>query len=301
MSGSIRAAVRLVRVDQQVKNIFVFSGVLFTGRFADPVSLLRAAGVFAAFCAAAGAGYVDNDIADLDADRQHPVKRLRPLPAGEIGIGSARVLQVLLLVVAIGLGIWVDPRVAALVVAYAVLMVAYSRWLKHIVLLDIMTIATGFVLRVVAGCAAIDIAPSKWILLCTFMLALFLGFGKRRHELVLLGNGSAASRAVLTSYSVAMLDQLIGIVSALTLMCYIMFTMWPETVARHGTTDLVYTVPLVMYGLFRYDFLVHRQAGGGDPGATLLTDRHVLATVVVWALAAALVLGTTHTGEPWPS
>jgi 4-hydroxybenzoate polyprenyltransferase len=285
----VRAAIRLVRVDQWVKNAFVFAGVLFTGRFTDPESLLRASGAFAALCAVAAAGYVDNDIADREADRLHPLKRGRPLPAGEMGVAGARLLQALLLLAGLGIGFWVDVRVAGLVVAYAALTVAYSRWLKHVVVLDVMTIATGFVLRVVAGCAAIHIAPSKWILLCTFMLALFLGFGKRRHEVLLLGDSDAGQRPVLANYSVGLLDQLIGAVSSLTLMCYIMFTMWPETIARHGTTDLVYTVPLVMYGLFRYDFLVRHEADGGNPSGTLLTDRHILGVVVLWALAVALV------------
>lgn len=297
MSLSIRAVIRLVRVDQWVKNAFVFAGVLFTGRFTDAESLLRAAGAFAAFCAVAGAGYIDNDVADLEADRLHPLKRYRPLPADEIGVLGARLLQAVLLLAGFGIGFSVDPRVALLVAAYAGLTLAYSRWLKHIVVLDVMVIAAGFVLRVVAGCAAIGIAPSRWILLCSFMLALFLGFGKRRHEVLLLGDGG--HRPVLTSYSVGLLDQLLAAVSSLTLMCYIMFTMWPETIARHGTTDLVFTVPIVMYGLFRYDFLVHREAGGGNPSGTLLTDRHLLGTVLLFAVAAGLILGTQHTGEAW--
>src|SRR5262249_24329282 len=146
---------------------------------------------------------------------------------------------------------------------------------------------------------AIHIVPSKWILLCAFMVALFLGFGKRRHEILLMGQGDNEQRPVLASYSVGLLDQLIGAVSSLTLMCYIMFTMWPETVSRHGTTNLVYTVPLVMYVLFRYDFLVHRESGGGNPGGTLLPDRHILAVVVLWALLAALILGAHPVQEPW--
>ncbi len=299
MTVPVRGAIRMLRIDQWAKNAFVFAGVLFTGRLADPASLRAAAGAFLAFSLVASAGYVHNDVLDRDADGRHPRKRFRPLPAGEITIGAARVLQVVLLLVGLALAFWIDRRVGVVVAAYALLTAAYSLWLKHAVVLDVLAIAVGFVLRVVAGCAAIHVSPSKWIVLCTLMLALFLGLGKRRHEASLLGARGAEHRLVLTRYSLPFLDQLISIVSALTVMCYIMFTMWPETVARHGTTDLVYTVPLVMYGLFRYVALVYQEDGGADPTSTLLTDRHLLAAIALWAVVVVAILGTEPTGEPW--
>ena len=299
MTGAVRAIFRLLRAEQWVKNAFVFGGVLFTGRLRDPASLLGACATFAAFSAVASAGYIDNDVADREADRLHPVKRRRPLAARAVGVGTARLVQVLLLAGGVALGWRVDPRVGALVAGYSVLGVLYSRWLKHVVVLDVIVIAVGFVLRVIAGCAAIDVAPSRWIALCTFMLALFLGLGKRRHEVLLLGDRIATHRPALAQYGLPLLDQLIAMVGALTAMCYIMFTMWPETIARHGTTDLVYTVPIVMYGLFRYAFLVYRADGGGDPTATLLLDRQLMVVAVVWGVSAALLVGAQHTGEPW--
>jgi len=286
-------------MEQWIKNAFVFCGVLFSGRFMDPASLVRATLTFVAFCLVASAGYIDNDIADREADRLHPLKARRPVAAGQITVGTARLLSALLLVVGIAIAWWMGRRVGTLLLLYAVLSAAYSRRLKHVVVLDVLAIATGFVLRVVAGCAVIEIVPSRWLLLCAFMLAAFLGFGKRRHEALLLGGHETPHRPVLASYSIGFLDQLISVASALTLTCYIMFTMWPETIERHGTTDLVYTVPLVMYGLFRYDFLIHRESGGGDPGHTLFTDRHILAVVVLWALSVALILGAEPTGERW--
>jgi 4-hydroxybenzoate polyprenyltransferase len=301
MSTSVHAAIRLLRVEQWVKNAFVFAGVLFSGRFADPASLMRATLAFVAFCATSSGGYIDNDVVDREADAHHPRKRFRPVAAGTIGVTAARGLQGALNLAGLLLAYAADARVALCVVLYAALTAAYSRWWKHVVVLDVMVIATGFVLRVVAGCAAIDIAPSHWIVLCTFMLALYLGFGKRHHEMQSLAGNLAGQRPVLASYSLGLLDQLSGATSALALVCYLMFTIWPDTVARHGTANLVYTVPIVTYGIFRYQVLVRRGAGPDDPSSALLTDRHLLATAVLWVAAVALALGAVPRGEPWLS
>jgi 4-hydroxybenzoate polyprenyltransferase len=293
----VRIAAELLRVESWLKNGFIFAGVLFSGRFTDPRSLLITCAVFGLFSFVASAVYIENDIADRESDRRHPTKRTRPIASGAVSIATARLIQIPLLAAGLGLGFWLDANVGMLLAAYVILNVLYTFWLKHVVILDVMTIAISFVLRVLIGCAAIDIVPSQWIMLCAFMLALHLGFGKRRQELILLHDRPDHRRPVLMSYGVQFLDQLMVIVSALTIVCYILFTMSPETVARQGTKNLVYTVPFVIYGLFRYDWLVH-QREGGDPTTALLTDPHLIVTVVLWALTAAAILGPGWRGEP---
>lgn len=290
---------RLLRADSWLKNGFTFAGVLFSGRFLDPWSLLRAGATFGLFSLVSSAVYIQNDITDAESDRRHPTKRTRPIASGAVPLGTARVVQAVLLLAGLGLGFRLDPRIGLLLAGYVVLNVSYTLWLKHVPIVDVMVIATGFVLRVVAGCVVIDVVPSQWIVLCAFMLALHLGFGKRRQELILLQDQPDQRRPVLASYGVHFLDQLMVVVSTITIVCYILFTMWPDTVARHGTANLVYTVPFVMYGLFRYDWLVHRREGG-DPTRALLTDPHLIVTVVVWILTAIAIVGPGWRGDPLP-
>jgi 4-hydroxybenzoate polyprenyltransferase len=289
----LRTAVALLRCDQWIKNVFVFGGLLFGGLLAEPRKWASAGIVFLLFSLVASAAYVQNDLADREADRAHPRKRRRPLAAGAVAPPTARVVQALLLAAGLGGALAFDPHVAAALVAYLALNVAYTAFLKTMVVLDVMAIAVGFVLRVVAGCLAVAVEPSVWILLCTFLLALFLGFGKRRHELLLAEAGMQGHRTVLDEYGIKFLDQMIVVVSTLTLTCYIMFTVWPETVERHGTPNLVYTVPIVLYGLFRYDYLIYRAEAGGSPTDSVLTDGPLLATIVLWALACAAILYAT--------
>ena len=293
----VRILVGLLRAESWLKNGFVFAGILFSGRFTDSRSLVSVSILFALFALVSSAVYIQNDITDCDSDRRHPTKRMRPIASGAVSIRTGRVVQFVFLVAGLGLGFWLDVDVGLLLTAYVVLNLAYTFWLKHVVILDVMTIAVSFVLRVLAGCVVIDVAPSQWIMLCAFMLALHLGFGKRRQELILLHDKPDQRRPVLTSYGVHFLDQLMVIVSTLTIVCYILFTMSPDTVARQGTKNLIYTVPFVIYGLFRYDWLVH-QREGGDPTIALLTDRHLIVTVLLWAITAIALLGPGWRGEP---
>jgi 4-hydroxybenzoate polyprenyltransferase len=293
----MRIVVRLLRSEQWLKNGFVFAGVLFSGRFTDPTSLASAGAAFCLFSLVSSAVYIQNDLIDAPVDRAHPTKRHRPIASGAVSIPVARVVQAVLLGIGLGLALVLDVRLAKLLGGYALLNVAYTLWLKHVVILDVMTIAIGFVLRVVAGCVAIHIAPSQWIVLCAFMLAMHLGFGKRRQELMVLGARPDTARPVLASYGVRFLDQTMVVVNTLTIVCYILFTMWPDTVARHGTANLVYTTPFVVYGLLRYDWLVY-QRDAGDPTTALLTDPHLIVTVASWALTAVAILGTAWRGEP---
>jgi 4-hydroxybenzoate polyprenyltransferase len=285
----LRTAIGLLRCEQWIKNGFVFAGMFF-GHLASLASWVSAAVAFVLFSAVASASYIQNDLADREADRQHLTKRHRPIASGAISPVAARMVQAALLALGLAGAALFNIRILGVLVGYVALNVAYSSFLKHQVVLDVMVIGVGFVLRVVAGCLAVRVAPSVWILLCTFLLALYLGFGKRRHELLLMEAGMTGHRRVLDNYGIKFLDQMIMVVSALTITSYIMFTVWPDTVAYHGTPNLVYTVPFVLYGLFRYDYLVYRAEESGNPTDALLTDPPLLATLALWATACAAIM-----------
>lgn len=277
---------RLLRPEQWIKNGFVLTGVIFGRKLDEPAALLSAAAAFAAFCLAASAVYVLNDWFDRDADRAHPVKRGRPLASGRIG-GAAAVWTVAACVAgAAACAAIAGPKVALILAAYALLNVAYSLHLKHLVLVDVVCIALGFMLRILAGTWGIDIPPSGWLLLTGGFIALFLGFAKRRAE----GRddaGAARGRRVLARYNAGMLDILLGAAGVGTLLCYGLYAV---AAAAHGTAWLLPTVPVVLFGLLRYLFLVHRRAGGENPAAELFTDPWLLATGALWAAACAWAL-----------
>lgn len=279
-----------MRPKHWLKNLFVAAPVVFAHRLFDPVGASAAALATAAFCLAASAVYLVNDVADLDQDRRHPVKRLRPLPAGRVSARGHLALALVLVALALAVASLTAPLAAGVVAVYAVLNLAYSLWLKHAVILDVMIVALGFVLRVEAGSAAIGATPSGWLLMCTFLLALFLGFGKRRHELVILEEGANGHRAVLEHYSPYFLDQMIAVVTASTVMSYALYTISPATVQKYGSESLLATTPFVLYGIFRYLYLVHQREEGGDPGRLLMVDRPLMGNVVLWAAAVVAVI-----------
>ena len=286
----LKACIRLLRPHQWVKSGFVFVGLLFGHGWQQP-ELVRGVVLAAlAFALAASAVYVGNDLADRQSDREHPQKRLRPLASGAVGVPAALLLAAACLVGAL-LAAWAaSPAVFAIVVGYALLNVAYSLGLKHVVLLDVFIIAAGFMLRILAGTLGVGIAPSHWLLLCGLMLTLFLGLAKRRAELGALDERRGSHRRVLDDYDPALLDQLIAICAAGAIVSYSLYTVSTETVAMHGTANLIYTVPFVIYGIFRYLFLLHRRAGGGDPAAEL-RDPHLVAAVIGWFAALVALLG----------
>lgn len=327
--GQVGLAVRALRPRQWSKNLLLFAGVMFAGRLLDPGATVRAAAAFLVFCLVAGAVYVFNDLADIEQDRRHPVKRRRPLASGRLSPVVAVVTAVLALLLAIGLTVvlaytppeagarhiaffpW-PPRVvtdpagtfsasttdfyarlggsgllfAVCVASYFVLNVAYTFRLKHVVLLDVFTIAAGFVLRAMAGAFAVAVRISPWLYLCTILLALFLALGKRRQELVLLDAGAKGHRRILESYTPQLLDQLIAIVTAATIMAYSLYTFQGDT----GNHRLMVTIPFVLYGVFRYLYLVYARGEGGSPEEVLLRDPHVLGSVVLCAVVIGLVL-----------
>jgi 4-hydroxybenzoate polyprenyltransferase len=279
-----------LRPEQWTKNFIVFAALIFARRLFDPAAVALALAAFLIFCGLSGAVYLVNDVSDRDADRQHPVKSKRPIASGALTIGAALLLATILIGAGVGAAFWLEPAFGWAAFAYVVLQAAYSRWLKHIVILDVMAIAAGFVLRAVAGGMVISVPISEWLLVCTILLALFLGLSKRRHELTVLAAGARGHRRILEEYDPYLLDQMIAVVAASTLVAYIIYCLDPDTAARFGTHWLVLTVPFPIYGLFRYLYIVHRKDGGGNPSEELLTDRPLLACVALWGLAVVAII-----------
>ena len=284
---------KLLRPHQWVKNGFVFIGLLFgdVGHIAGLKGkvLLAAAG----FCLLSSCVYVLNDIFDRSADRAHPLKRSRPLASGTVRISAALLLALVCAAAGLALGAAASAGVAALLVAYLALNLAYSAGLKHVVILDVFIIAAGFMLRIFAGTWGVGIAPSQWLLLCGLLLTIFLGFAKRRAELMAsAGEGAKDSglRPVLDEYSPALLDTMMAISAAGVIVSYSLYTVSPDTLALHHTDKLIYTLPFVLYGIFRYIFLLHR-CGGEDPARTLLTDAHMLVTGAAWLCVTLWLIG----------
>jgi 4-hydroxybenzoate polyprenyltransferase len=279
-----------LRPGQWTKNLFVFAGLLFSRHLLDPVAVARSSGAFAIFCALAGVVYLINDVADRESDARHPVKARRPIASGALSpglaLGAAAVIGTASLAAAYAL----DLRFGLVSTTYVALLALYSGPLKHIVIIDVLTIAIGFVLRVVAGTVVIHVETSNWLLVCTILLALFLALSKRRHELVLLAGGAAGHRRILQEYSPYLLDQMIGVVTASTLMAYIVYATSQETAEKFGTSLLGLTIPFPLYGIFRYLYLVHLKEGGGSPSEMLLDDRPLLACVGLWGLTVAIIL-----------
>jgi 4-hydroxybenzoate polyprenyltransferase len=293
-----RALLLSVRPHQWTKNLVVLAALAFSKHLFDQDALLRAVGAFLIFCALSGATYLLNDLVDLEQDRLHPVKRLRPLASGALPLAVARVVWVVLVVLTLGTSLTLGGRFTLAVGAYFALNVAYSLALKHVVILDVLEIAIGFVLRAVAGALAIDVVFSDWLLVCTVLLALFLALAKRRHELVTLGD-AASHRRILAEYSPYLLDQMISVVTASCLTAYAFYTLAPETIEKYRTDRLSLTIPFVIYGIFRYLYLVHRKEQGGSPSDLLLTDRPLLAAVALWAIAVVAIVYTAS-GPPVP-
>jgi 4-hydroxybenzoate polyprenyltransferase len=281
---AVRVILQLFRVRQWTKNLILFAGVLFAQEFTHLDQLLRSAVGFAVFCLLSSAVYIINDLADLEQDRTHPQKRNRPLASGRFSTSAARGLALVLGIVGFVLAFGLRLEFGLLAAAYVVLNLLYSWRLKAVVLLDILIIALGFVLRAVAGVEALSPVPeiSTWLLVCTFFLALFLAVAKRRHERTLLMEGAQSHRKTLAEYPPALLDQFIAIVTAATILGYTLYTVSPQTVEKLGTHRLVYTVPFVVYGVFRYLYLVFQKGEGGSPSEILLSDGPLLVNILLW-------------------
>jgi 4-hydroxybenzoate polyprenyltransferase len=279
-----------LRPRQWTKNLLVFAGLLFSGGLLDLAALGRATLAFLLFCLLSGGIYLINDVVDADRDRSHPQKRYRPVASGLLPWRVALATGVTLLIGASLAGFALSIPFGSVAAAYAALLTAYSAGLKHVVIVDTLVIAAGFVLRALAGVVVLGIPFSHWFLLCTSLLALFLTFGKRRHELIALEGGAADHRPILSEYSPQLLDQMIAVVTASTVMAYALYTVAPETEARLGTTLLPVTIPFVLYGIFRYLYLLYRHDLGGNPSEHLLTDRALLVDVALWGATVVVIL-----------
>jgi len=284
--------VTALRPHQWTKNLIVFAGLIFGEKLFDPVAVARSAAAFAIFCALSSVVYLINDLVDRDADRLHPLKRHRAIASGAVSARLAATTAAVLGAAGLGAASLLGSRFALVATSYVALMVLYSGPLKHIVIIDVFAIAAGFVLRAVAGAVVIPVPISPWLLMVTTLLALFLGLSKRRHELILLADQATEHRRSLEEYSPYLLDQMISVVTASTIVAYAFYTVSPETIQKFGTNLLGLTLPFPLYGIFRYLYLVHQKEGGGSPAELLLTDRPLLICVGLWAATViALIYG----------
>jgi 4-hydroxybenzoate polyprenyltransferase len=279
-----------VRPEQWTKNLLVLAGVVFGGRLLEPPAVAVAAAAFAIFCALSGAVYLFNDVADREADQNHPLKRERPIASGQLSTTTAVTAGAMLGTAGIAAAFAVGTPFGLIAAAYLGAQLLYSLALKHVVIVDVLMIAAGFVLRAIAGAVAVNVPIGHWLLVCTTLLALFLALSKRRHELTLLAEGATDHRRILEEYSPYLLDQMIGVVTSSTLIAYTVYATSPDTAARLGTAKLGLTIPFVLYGIFRYLYLVHQKRGGGSPAAMLLTDRPLLGCVALWAASVIVLL-----------
>lgn len=282
----------VLRPRQWTKNLLVFAGLIFGERLLDPAAVAHATVAFVVFCLLSGIVYIVNDVRDREADRLHPKKSKRPIASGDLSPATALAFGAALTAIAVTAAFSLSLGFGAVSVTYLVMLVLYSVWLKHLVILDVLTLAVGFVLRAWGGAVAVDVGMSHWLLLLTLLGALFLALSKRRAELVSLASGASQHRPTLAEYSPYLLDQMISVVTASTLLAYALYTIDPETVRRFGTDRLVWTVPFPLYGIFRYLYLVHQREGGGNPSEILVTDRPLLVCVALWGVSIiALVYG----------
>ena len=286
----LSAFVASLRPRQWTKNLLVFAGLIFSRGLHEPGLVARSALAFFLFCLLSGAIYLINDVMDAERDRVHPQKRHRPVASGRLPRGVALAGGIALLIGAAVASFLLGVPFGVVATLYAVLLSAYSAGLKHVVIVDALIIAAGFVLRALAGVVVLGIEPSYWLLLCTILLALFLTFGKRRHEILALEAGATDHRPILSEYTPQLLDQMIAVVTASTLMAYALYTMAPETQARLGTARLPITIPFVLYGIFRYLYLLYRHDLGGNPSEHFLTDRALLVDVALWSGTVIAVL-----------
>lgn len=272
-----------MRPRQWTKNLLLFAGLVFSHHLFDSLFVLRSFASFLLFCALSGSVYIFNDVCDVEQDRRHPLKRHRPIASGHLGVRTAWAFGLVVAALSVLFSFMLRRSFGGVAFFYIVLMLAYSLWLKHVVILDVLVVATGFVLRAVAGAVVIHVEISSWLLICTILLALFLALSKRRHELVLLENGAGEHRPILTEYSSLLLDQMIAVVTSSTVMAYALYTISDETVRKFGTKNLQLTIPLVLYGIFRYLYLIHQKNMGGSPEKVLFTDKPLLLSIAFWA------------------
>lgn len=283
----------LLRPQDWIKNGFVFVGILFANVWRQADMFQRVLLVFIAFSLTASGVYIFNDLFDRDQDRTHPTKKNRPLAAESVASSTATALMIVLWLAGLGIGLVVGRNALLILLTYIGINVAYSIGLKHVVVLDVFVIAAGFMLRILAGTVGVGIPPSQWLLLCGLMMALFLGFSKRRAELYALTDDNIAHRRVLHSYHPVILDKMIVVTAACVILTYSLYTMNPVTIQTHKTDALIYTVPFVMYGIFRYMYSLHKHSAGTEPSREIFRDPHVLLSILGWLLVTVWLISRT--------
>lgn len=282
---------RLLRPHQWIKSAFVFTGLLFGHAWHNPVLVYQTIIIAIAFSLLSSAVYIYNDIIDLKYDQQHPTKKYRPLAQGTVSITTAITTALLLAILSLIIGFTIATKVGLIFIGYIILNIFYNYYSKHIVILDVFTIAAGFILRILAGTFGVGIPPSQWLMLCSLMLTLFLSFAKRRSELIACKQ-TGLSRKVLRYYNPALLDKMISVTAASTIISYSFYTISTETIQIHGTHKLIYTVPFVIYGIFRYIYLLHKQVPAQelDTATELLTDWHLLIAILGWLITTVWLI-----------
>jgi 4-hydroxybenzoate polyprenyltransferase len=291
---NIYGLLRTLRPRQWIKNGFVYMALLFDQKLFDWPLLLRTTFAFILFCMISSTVYIINDLADLEKDKQHPKKRRRALPSGQLKPWFAVLAAAGILVVCLPLSFWLNIYFGAIVLLYFVLNLAYSFWLKHVVIVDVMVVATGFVLRVAAGVVIAEAERfSPWLYVCTIFLALFLAIGKRRHELILLAGGANSHRKILDEYTVKFLDEMSHVVTTGAILAYSLYTF--SAVNLPANYAMMLTIPFVIYALFRYQYLIHVKGEGGAPEMLLYTDRPFLLSLILWGIAVVLIMYVFNT------
>lgn len=281
---------KTLRPQQWIKNLFIFAPLIFSENVFNLAPLVKTILAFVIFCLLSGSVYILNDLRDIEEDTRHPVKSKRPLASGRLKKSHALVTLVLLSAASLAMAGILNRNFFAAALLYFLIQILYSGWLKHVVILDAFIIAAGFFIRVVAGGLAIEVYISPWLLICTTLLALFLALSKRRHEIVLLEKEAGNHRPILREYSPYLLDQMIAVVTASTVIAYCLYTIAEETVSKFGTRNLIFTVPFVLYGIFRYLYLIHQKTEGGSPETLIIKDRPLLVDIFLWILTAVLII-----------
>ncbi len=283
-----------MRPKQWIKNFLVFAALVFSKNIFDLSKDLNAFIGLIIFCMITGCSYLINDLLDLEKDKLHPSKSQRPLASGKIKKTTAMTAIAITCFVGLFLAFYMNKFFGIIVLAFFLLNLGYSVYLKNIVIIDVITIAAGFVLRVMGGAVIISVVASHWLILCAMLLSLFLGFSKRRHELILLETDATSHRKVLEHYSPYFLDQMIAVVTASTLICYALYTMSKDTIEKLGTSKLIYTIPFVLYGIFRYLYLVHQKKEGGNPTEVIFTDIPIIINVTLWVITSIVFVYIVH-------
>lgn len=276
---------KTLRVKQWTKNLLVFAGIIFSKNLFQYELLGKVILAFFLFSLVSGCVYLINDISDIDEDRKHPKKKYRPLPSGKITIMQAKFFFLIIFAFSIGISFWLNINFGFIALLYFSINVLYTFYLKHVVLLDVLFISFGFVLRAIAGAVVINVQISPWLILCTILLALFLGFSKRRNEIIVLKDNAIKHREVLEHYSLEFLDQMITIVTSGTIVAYSLYTFY-----SNESIYLMLTIPFVIYGIFRYLYLIHQHGLGGHPEEILLSDKPLLFNIILWGSSASFII-----------